>query len=799
MNGLDTHHAGPVYCSEISAKILSVMGKGYKKRENGVIDVKPLYKHLNMKPLPMDTPEIVTTEFGEVRVTLLNANHCPGSVMILFQGSNGTVLYTGDLRAESYFLDGLAQCPALTNGDGLISIDKMYLDTTFCHPHYDEFLTKMESVKSLIAVMSQYPADQHFNMNMTILGYEPIYMMVAMAFSTQVYIDPSRYIYYEQFEKCTPTASTTPDAAITNYLTLDPTSTRFHACGAKSGCQICVEKYQQRRSVWVNASSAGWREWSKGRKVPTHQDPNHPGHEVMRVGVARSRRSGDLKVLYSMHSSFSELRSMVGMFRPREVFSCVMDKTAVRGGGFAQYFRDLLDQRSIDSVKSLTSEVEKEEEAHPPALLQRQSTKMEELLREINWEAAPEVDDLSSTQVEVEFLGVGELIGAEVNDDVSTEDEDVDATGPVRPYVELKLSYSDDSGSEREATPNLLATEPASVSLAPASPVPFLDSDTTDDGGVAWSGSPPPADRSKLVDSTIVRQANNRTADNISNDFIDLTALDNRPSGPQRTVSTPTPTVTGGRMVATRRVHSAMASAGGNSLDVIEVFEDVPASRNGRSDEGNRMISRNSGTKTPSKAPRPPKRSISAATSASASTPTTPVSSTPIECIDLTAEDDGVSPTQCSSNCRPSSARKTRSDVFESSSTVRKGRKRKSDTGPHEEDWLVRLRKKRSGLSDGGTDREKEPSSLRIEDFDVYGRDYGPDLIVADEGGGDGGGGIWKIPTVGPEGTAVTPVLEDARGHLDLVASSVDRGLVDVYRDRVLAGQRLDLACCYDL
>lgn len=32
---------------------------------------------------------------GEVTVTLIDSNHCPGSVMFLFEGTFGTILYTG--------------------------------------------------------------------------------------------------------------------------------------------------------------------------------------------------------------------------------------------------------------------------------------------------------------------------------------------------------------------------------------------------------------------------------------------------------------------------------------------------------------------------------------------------------------------------------------------------------------------------------------------------------------------------------------------------------------------------------
>lgn len=38
-----------------------------------------------------------------IEVTFLDANHCPGSVMILFKGHMGTILHTGDMRFSKNF------------------------------------------------------------------------------------------------------------------------------------------------------------------------------------------------------------------------------------------------------------------------------------------------------------------------------------------------------------------------------------------------------------------------------------------------------------------------------------------------------------------------------------------------------------------------------------------------------------------------------------------------------------------------------------------------------------------------
>ena len=44
-----------------------------------------------IRPLEVGQSHVV----GDVTVTLIDSNHCPGSVMFLFEGTFGTILYTG--------------------------------------------------------------------------------------------------------------------------------------------------------------------------------------------------------------------------------------------------------------------------------------------------------------------------------------------------------------------------------------------------------------------------------------------------------------------------------------------------------------------------------------------------------------------------------------------------------------------------------------------------------------------------------------------------------------------------------
>lgn len=88
-----------------------------------------------------------------VNVTFMEANHCIGAVMILFQGEMGTLLHTGDFR----FMPQMLEHPALNDSScNYITINHLFLDNTFCDPSYN-FPPQEECTELIKKVIEENP------------------------------------------------------------------------------------------------------------------------------------------------------------------------------------------------------------------------------------------------------------------------------------------------------------------------------------------------------------------------------------------------------------------------------------------------------------------------------------------------------------------------------------------------------------------------------------------------------------------------------------------------------------------
>ncbi|KAJ8094486.1 DNA cross-link repair protein PSO2/SNM1 [Marasmius tenuissimus] len=122
---------GPIYCSEGTANLIKHMLK-----------VDPKWVH----PLPMDVPTVIPNT-GGVHVTLIEANHCPGSSLFFFEGKQ--TVNAGDSNFKSSYVGSDRTFRYLHCGDFRASprhvfhpavrgrkIDHVYLDTTYLDPKY---------------------------------------------------------------------------------------------------------------------------------------------------------------------------------------------------------------------------------------------------------------------------------------------------------------------------------------------------------------------------------------------------------------------------------------------------------------------------------------------------------------------------------------------------------------------------------------------------------------------------------------------------------------------------------------
>lgn len=206
LTGLESLRAPFVYCSAATREILLRLEK-YHYRVNfakGVLESRNVTYDRSMrrlaKPLPLDTPTTIELAPGNIiRVTCIDANHCVGAVMFLIEGDGKAILYTGDIRAEVWWVNSLAQNPLLLPYTlGHRQLDCMYLDTTFATKSkpYREFPSKAEGVSELLAKVGEYSDDTVFYFHAWTFGYENVWIALSNFLKSRIHLDDYRARIY---------------------------------------------------------------------------------------------------------------------------------------------------------------------------------------------------------------------------------------------------------------------------------------------------------------------------------------------------------------------------------------------------------------------------------------------------------------------------------------------------------------------------------------------------------------------------------------------------------------------------
>ncbi|KAG8947729.1 hypothetical protein FRC04_010503 [Tulasnella sp. 424] len=310
--------------------------------------------------LPMNQPTVLQIGLTDerVRITAIDANHCPGGVMYLIEGQHGAVLHTGDVRCEPAFIDSLKRNPFLRpyiappthltfpsntspSGKGKEKaqeaappkrLEAIYLDTA-CMMFRSELPSKViqkkeSAVEGLVKLMSRYPSYYKFFINSWTWGYEEALIGIATCFGVKIHVDRYKYDIYTSLS----------EPIWKEILTMDPTATRFHACARFDRCSE-VEENVTGCVVYVNPNDmglAGWHAYQQ-RVLEEMSCGNFPS--ALRFGLCR-------------HSSLPELKALVGLFRPNRIVPNTVYPN-MRGADWANIpylFRDELPPGAGDRI-----------------------------------------------------------------------------------------------------------------------------------------------------------------------------------------------------------------------------------------------------------------------------------------------------------------------------------------------------------------------------------------------------------------------------------------------------------------
>ncbi|XP_020376958.2 protein artemis [Rhincodon typus] len=276
-----------LYCSPVTKEILLTSRK-YKFWENYIIAVEV------ETPTQISLVDEATGEKEDILVTLLPAGHCPGSVMFLFEGRGGTVLYTGDFRLAK---GEVTRMELLHSGGRIKDIQTVYLDTTFCDPRFYQIPSREECLNGILELVRSWITLSPYHVIWlnckAAYGYEYLFTNLSEEFSVQVHLNK-----LDMFRNM-------PE--ILHHVTTER-STQIHACrhpkdedyvrGNRLPCGITAKDGTPLRIISIKPSTMWFSERIKKASV------------IVRTGESSYR------ACFSFHSSFSEIVDFLSYVQP---------------------------------------------------------------------------------------------------------------------------------------------------------------------------------------------------------------------------------------------------------------------------------------------------------------------------------------------------------------------------------------------------------------------------------------------------------------------------------------------------
>ncbi|XP_056429353.1 protein artemis isoform X2 [Hyla sarda] len=284
-----------LYCSPVTKELLLTSPK-YEFWEKRI------------RAIEVDTPTQIslideaTGEKEEVLITLLPAGHCPGSVMFLFQGQNGTVLYTGDFRLAK---GEVSRMELLHSGSRVKDIESVYLDTTFCDPKFFQIPSREECLLGILELVRSWitlgPYHVVWLNCKAAYGYEYLFTNLSEEFGAKVHVNKLDMFRNMPEILC----QVTTDRRTQIHACRHPVNEEFMRgnrmpCGMYSGDGVPL------RVISIKPSTMWFGERTRKTNV------------IVRTGDSSYR------ACFSFHSSFSEIKDILNYIKPVNVYPNVI-------------------------------------------------------------------------------------------------------------------------------------------------------------------------------------------------------------------------------------------------------------------------------------------------------------------------------------------------------------------------------------------------------------------------------------------------------------------------------------------
>ncbi|XP_032956647.1 protein artemis isoform X2 [Rhinolophus ferrumequinum] len=220
----------------------------------------------------------------------------------LFEGDNGTVLYTGDFRLAK---GETSRMELLHYGGRVKDIQSVYLDTTFCDPRFYQIPSRGECLSGILELVRSWITRSPYHVVWlnckAAYGYEYLFTNLSEEFGVQVHVDR-----LDMFRNM-------PD--ILHHLTTDR-NTQIHACRHPK-----AEEYFQWNKLPCGITSKS--------RIPLHTISIKPstmwfGERTRKTNIIVRTGESSYRACFSFHSSYSEIKDFLSYICPVNAYPNVI-------------------------------------------------------------------------------------------------------------------------------------------------------------------------------------------------------------------------------------------------------------------------------------------------------------------------------------------------------------------------------------------------------------------------------------------------------------------------------------------